>query len=365
MGRQRQIIRVSVVGIVANVLLVAFKALVGFFSGSIAIMMDALNILTDALSSVLTIIGTKLAGKAPDKKHPYGYGRIEYVTSITVACIVLVAGLSAFKESVDRIRNPEVSEFTAVSLIIVAVAVVAKYVLGRYVKAQGQKLNSESLVASGTEAFFDAIVSLSTLAAAAVALIFHVDIEGFLGVAISILIMKAGLEILVESLGCIIGNRVDGQLIENVKEKVTSFPEVHGVYDVVLHQYGPGKYMGSAHVEVDDTLTAGDIHRLTRRITEGVYLQYGIILTVGIYASNTDTPEAAQIKGDLVQIVSEYPEVLQMHGFYLDAEAKTVSFDLVLDFSAEHPDEVQLEILDKISSKYPTYSFYVILDMDF
>ncbi len=365
MERQRNIVRVSIIGIAVNLLLVAFKAVVGLVTGSIAIIMDAVNNLSDALSSVITIVGTKLAGKAPNKKHPYGYGRIEYVTSITIAVIVLLAGVSSFTESFKRILNPETAHYSAVSLLIIAVAVVVKFLLGRYVKNQGHKNNSDSLIASGQDAVFDSAISLSTLAAAAISILFHINVEGWLGVAISVVIVKAGVEILMDSLSSIIGNRVDGELIDNMKTLISSYPDVDGVYDLVLHQYGPQEYIGSVHVEVDDNLTAKEIHKMTRLITKDVYKHFGIFLTIGIYASNTDTNEFAQMKADLRELLSTREEVLQMHGFYVDSDAKVVTFDLILDFNTPDPAAVRDEIANKMREMYPDYRFYIILDKVF
>ena len=168
MDRSQSIVRVSVIGIAANVALAVFKAAVGLLAGSIAVVLDAVNNLSDAFSSVVTIIGTKLANRPPDRKHPYGHGRIEYVSSVAIAIIVLLAGVASFRESVDAILHPEKADYTLVTVIVVAAAVVVKLILGRFVKKSGEKLRSESLVASGTDAFFDAIVSATTLLGAAV-----------------------------------------------------------------------------------------------------------------------------------------------------------------------------------------------------
>ena len=157
-NRDKVIVRTSIVGIVANIFLAAFKAVVGILSHSIAVVLDAVNNLSDALSSVITIVGTKLAGKLPDKKHPLGYGRIEYLSAMIVAAIVLYAGITSLVESVKKIIHPEKADYSAVALIIIASAVVVKLILGRYVKAQGEKVNSSALVASGADASFDAIL---------------------------------------------------------------------------------------------------------------------------------------------------------------------------------------------------------------
>lgn len=365
MERGKKIIQTSIIGIGVNLILVVFKAVVGAMTGSIAIIMDAVNNLSDALSSIITIIGTKLAGKNPDKKHPYGYGQIEYVSSVTISVIVLAAGFTSLKESFNKILHPKAADYTAVSLVIIAVAVLVKYMLGRYVKGVGKEYNSESLVASGTDAVFDSVISLSTLVAALPAMLWGISIEGWLGIFIAIIILKAGVEILMDSLGGIIGARVDNELSAKLKKCISDYPDVLGVYDLILHRYGPERIIGSVHVELPDNMTAREIHSLSRNITEDVYRDYNIILTVGIYASNTTDEKYADMKSKLSELVSGYPEILQMHGFYVDTNRMVVSFDLIIDFESENINEICEQLVNKMKKLYPKYDFAVILDSDF
>lgn len=365
MERNRKIIQVSIVGILVNLVLVGFKAFVGFITGSIAILMDAVNNLSDALSSAITIIGAKLAGKAPDKKHPYGYGQVEYVSSVTVAVIIVLTGLTSFRGSLEKIIYPEAANYTPVSLIIIAVAVFVKFALGKYVKSQGEKYQSESLIASGTDAVFDSVISFSTLAAAGASLLFDISIEGWLGIIIAVLIFKAGIEILLESLGYIIGARVDSSLAVELKTHICEYPQVRGAYDLILHRYGPERIIGSVHIEVADELTAREIHSLSYSISEDMYINYGIIMTIGIYASNTSDDLVAQMKSKLDGLVKQYPEILQMHGFYVDEEKMAVSFDLIIDFNSERKQQIKDEVLTAMSETYPEYKFRAILDNDF
>ena len=364
MERDKKIIRTSVLGIGVNVVLVVFKALVGFLANSIAVIMDAINNLTDALSSVITIIGTKLSGKKPDKKHPYGHGRVEYITSIIIAFIVLAAGVSAIYQSVLKIITPEKADYKYYSIIVISVAVVVKFVFGAYVKKVGKSLNSSSLVASGTDAFMDAILSFSTLVAALISMLCGVDPEGWFGALIGLFILKSGVEILTEPLSSIIGKRADGDLTERLKKTVLSFDGVNGVYDMTLHNYGPTRIIGSVHIEVDDEMTARDIHKLSRNISVCVYQEFGIILTVGVYASGNTSEKANAIKTELERIIAETPSVLQMHAFFFDEEQKSVSFDLIVSFDAD-AEEVRNKIVKDISALYPDYSYFVILDTDF
>ena len=294
------------------------------------------------------IIGAKLAGRAPDKNHPYGYGRIEYFSSVIIAAIVLWAGITALMESWPKIFHPDVTNYTTVSLIIIAVAVVVKFVLGQYVKRVGEDINSQALVAYGGDAFFDSILSLSTLVAAIISLYFHISLEGILGVIISIVIIKASIDMLRETLDSMIGARVDSDLSKKIKKSISEVPGVYGAYDLSLHNYGPEDMQGSVHIEVDDTLTALDIHKLTRTIQNKIYSEFSIGLTVGIYARNDKYEE---VRKDLDNIINEYEEVLEIHGFIVLEEMNLVMFDIIVDFDADR-NKIKKEILEKIKAKH-------------
>ena len=365
MERDKIIINTSIKGIVVNIILVIFKAIIGLFANSIAIILDAVNNLSDALSSIITIIGTKLARKAPDKKHPYGHGRIEYFASVIIAVIVLVAGLTSFKESVLKIISPEETNYTVISLIIISVTVITKFVFGKYVKNVGDKVNSSSLKASGTDAFFDAILSFSTLVAGIISIIWNLNIEGFLGIIIAIIIIKSSIEILKETIDNMIGTRIDQNLAKNIKDTINQFDNVNGTYDLILHNYGPNDVMGSAHIEVPDEITAKDIHVLTRTIETKIYKEFGIILTLGVYASNTRSKDSLEIKKSIESIIKDYDSILQMHGFYIDDLNKTVMFDLIIDFEEKETERIKNEIINKLKEKYPKYNYSIIIDNDF
>ena len=360
MTRQEKIVKTSVIGIVVNLILVVFKAFVGIVTNSIAITLDAVNNLTDALSSIITIIGAKLANRAPDKNHPYGYGRIEYFSSVIISAIVLWAGITAFMESWPKIFTPDVTNYTTVSLFIVAVAVVVKFVLGRYVKKVGEDINSQALVASGSDAFFDAILSFSTLVAAIISIFFNISLEGILGVIISIVIVKASIDMLRETLDNMIGSRVDSELSRKIKSSITEFPEVYGAYDLSLHNYGPESMQGSVHVEIDDTITALEIQNLSREISLKIFKEFSITLTVGIYARND---KFSDIRNDLYEIASKYSEILEIHGFIVYEEQKLITFDIIVDFDADR-DKVKNNILDEIKNKHPEFKYVIIDDYD-
>ena len=303
-NREKTVVKTSIISICANLVLVGFKAAIGLLSNSIAIISDAVNNLSDALSSIITIIGTKLAGKAPDKKHPYGYGRIEYITSFIVSAIVLYAGIIAFIESVKKIITPEEVDYNITTLIILVAGIIVKFVLGLYVKKKGRVIKSDSLIASGADAFNDAILSISVLASAIVYMIFNINLEAYIGALVSIFIIKTGIELIKESIDNVLGTRIESSLAKSIKKEVLKEKDVKGAFDLVLNDYGPDKYLGSIHIEVDDTLTVADIDKISRRITKQVLQKFGVILhTIGVYSINTKDKNIIEAKRKVEKIV--------------------------------------------------------------
>lgn len=363
--REKVIVRTSIVGIVANVLLVAFKAAVGLAANSIAIVLDAVNNLTDALSSVITILGAKLAGKKPDKDHPLGHGRYEYLSAMVIVAIVLYAGITSLIESVKKIITPEVADYSMVTLIIVAAAIIVKVVLGRYVSAKGKQVDSGSLIASGKDALFDAAISTSVLAAAIVYLLTGISLEAYVGVIISIVIIKAGYDMLRETLDDILGHRPEAELSKGIKRTVCADPDVLGAYDLLLDSYGPDLTIGAVHVEVRDTMTAAEIDAMTRRLQAAVFEEHHIVLaTVGIYSRNTTSDEIVEMRSTITRTVMSHEGVIQMHGFYVDTEKKLVSFDVIIDFETKNRRELYEHIVGDVQELYPDYQFNIALDVD-
>ena len=363
--RQKVIVRTSIIGIAANILLAAFKAFVGLAANSIAVVLDAVNNLTDALSSVVTILGTKLANRAPDKDHPLGHGRYEYLSAMVIVAIILYAGITSFVESVKKIITPEVPDYSTVALIIIAAAVVVKIVLGLYVQSKGKQVNSASLVASGKDALFDAIISASVLAAAVIFIFTGFSLEAYVGVLISIMIVKAGIEMLNETLDDILGHRPASELSLGIKKTVCQEPLVHGAYDLLIDDYGPDLTIASIHVEVDDVLTAAEIDALTRRLQQTVYAEHGVVLaTVGIYSRNTSDDAIASMRSEITRLVMSHDDVLQLHGFFVNEESKTVTFDLIIDFANADRQQLYQHIYEDVQTAYPDYTFAITLDRD-
>ena len=363
--RSQHIIFASVIGIATNLLLAIGKAIVGFITGSIAIVLDAVNNLSDALSSLVTIIGTRLAEKPADKKHPLGHGRIEYLTATVIAVLVLYAGITALIESVKKIITPHTPEYSLVPLALIAVAVIVKIILGRYVQSVGKRVNSDALCDSGTDAVLDAWITASTLAAGFIFLLWGIRLEAFLGAIISLFIIKSGIEMLRHTISQILGERVESELSLSIKKTICAFEQVHGAYDLILHSYGSNTLIGSVHIEVQDSMTALQLDELSRKIQKSVYETHSVILTgIGIYSVNTSNPHVAEVRQTVQNIVQSKQHILQMHGFYVNLEAKQINFDIIIDFAAPDRLAIYNAIVQEVQARYPDFAINIALDTD-
>ena len=362
--RENIILRTSCIGILVNLLLAGFKAVVGFSTNSIAILMDALNNLSDVLSSVITVAGAKLADRNPDFEHPFGHGRYEYLSALVISIIIFYAGVTAMVESVKKILDPEVPEYTTASLVLLAVAVIVKIILGRYVKRKGAEADSGALIGSGSDALFDAVLSFSVLVAALIYLGCGVSLESYVGTVIACFILKSGFGMLRDTLNEILGERPDPLLVRQIKNLLVEEPEIRGAYDLMINNYGPGRNYASVHIELPDVMTVEQVDRLTHRIHEKVFKATGVHLSgVTVYSYNTRDPEAAQMREQVSQLVMKHPWALQVHGFYVDRTKKTMRFDVVVTFGRDREPLIQ-ELQQEITRLYPDYQVSVDIDRD-
>ncbi len=361
-SREENIIKTSIIGIIANIILTLFKIFVGTVSGSIAIILDGVNNLSDALSSVITIIGMYLSSKPPNRKHPYGYGRIEYFTALIIAAIIITAGVESFIESVHKIISPTNVSYSLIAFVIMIVAIIVKLLLGRYTVKKGEENNSESLINSGKDASFDAIVTTATLISAVIFILFHINLDGILGAIIGIVIIKAGIEMILDSLSEILGKRVNEELSENIHKDVEKFDKVQGAYDLVLNNYGPENYIGSIHIGVDESLSGKEIYKLSREIQGEILKKYGIFLTIGIYATNSKDPETQEIISSLSEICLSKKNIHQVHGVYVDKESNYIHFDIVVDFDVEDINEYKENLINELLKVFKDYKISIIID---
>lgn len=365
-SRLKAIFQASVVAILVNISLGIFKAIVGIISNSIAITLDAINNFTDAGSSFITILSSSFASKDADKKHPFGYGRIEYLGTLLIAVLILYAGITSLIESIKSIIHPEAPDYSTVSLIIVTVAVIVKFLLTLYITRVGKKVNSDSLIASGKESIGDVAISIATVVAALLFVSFGISIEAWLGAVIALFIVKAGVETLFETVAKILGTGADAALVRDIKKAIVENDAVVGAFDLVLHNYGPDDYLGSVHVEVEDTLPISKFDNISRIIQEDISERFGVYLTaIGLYSVNTMDESIISMREKVRTIALNTEFVNQLHGFYVDKERKNMRFDIVISLEAEDRRKVYRDVIEKVEKEYPEYTVKAGMDMDY
>lgn len=361
--REQIITTASFVGVAANVALVGIKMLAGVATSSIAIILDAVNNLTDAISSIVTLIGTKLAGRKPDREHPYGHGRAEYLTALIVTIIILFTGIMAFCESVGKIVDPGSVDYSFWTLGLVTIAVIVKIWLGFYVKRQGNKVNSSPLIAAGQDALMDAFLSFATLLAGILNLVFGWRLEGWIGIMIACLIIKTALSMMSETTTAMLGQRTDIKMAQKIRKYLLNNDTVQAVYDLALHDYGPTNLVGSAKIQVSSSLTAIEIHKITQKLEAEILRKYDVAMTIGIYAQNSDA-ESEMIWQTIKKLVAAMPEILQVHGLLVESQKKRVYFDAVIDWQEENPKKAVRNLVKELESKHPEYTFTGNIDVD-
>ena len=327
--------------------------------------MDAVNNLSDALSSVITIVGTKLSQRPADRKHPFGFGRIEYFSAIIIAVIVLSAGITSLIESVKKIFDPTEPSYTTTTLVVIVVAIVVKLILGQYVKRKGEQLKSDALIASGSDALFDAVITLATLVSAGVMLLWGVSLDGILGALISIVIIKAGIEMLASPVNELLGTSISADYAKQIQKEVSDFEGVHGVFDLILHNYGPDVKIGSLHINVYDTMSAHDIHGLTRKISTYLFEKHSIITTVGIYAVATGENRRTELQSKVMQSLAAHKDIVQVHGFYYSEKDKYLSIDIVPDISVHDDAALVSQLTNEIQPLVPDTQVAVVVDHNY
>lgn len=363
--RSRRIFRTSIVGILANVSLAVLKALVGLVARSVAITLDAVNNLTDALSSVITIVGLRLASKPADREHPYGHGRIEYFSAIVIAALVIGAGVSSLWESIRKVGSTEHASYEPVMLVVLVGAVVVKLFLSWLYRRVGKETSSDSLSASGADAGFDALISVGTLVSAGVSMAWGIDLDAWLGIVIALAIIKGGWDLLMRPVNALVGEPQDEGLCRSIKADIEAFPGVQGAYDLVLHSYGPGHALGSVNIGVADTMSAHEIGDLTHHIDRLIRSKYGIELTVGVHPIVTGDPELMRQVDEVRDICSSYLGVREVHGIYIDPHDRDLSVDVIADFDVSNPQYLRAEIVSRLKEGWPDYEVEVDIDRDF
>lgn len=365
-ARNRKIIKTSIIGIIANFILVIFKVAVGFLSGSIAIILDAVNNLSDTLSSIVTIAGVKFANRAPDKNHPLGHGRFEYLGTAMIATVISYIGFTAIFESIGKIINPNEVNYTFITFLVVSVSVIIKILIGHYYKKIAKQVDSDSLKNSGFDAMMDALISAATIVAGLIYVIWGISIEAYLATLISVFIIYSGFRMLRESFSVILGERVDSDLSRRIKQAICEIDGVYGAYDLLIHDYGTGRSYASVNIDVLDTLSVVEVDDISREVRHLVGQRFRIyVSSVGIFPINTKDKHTVEVRNNIKAMMLMNDHIRQIHGFRIDEKAKEITFDVVIDFSVKDQNALRRRIIKELKRVYPDYHFVISIDLDF
>ena len=364
-SREGIIAGTSGLGIIVNLLIAAIKVILGLLANSIAIISEGVNNASDALTSVLTLVGTKLAGKKPDKKHPFGYGRIEYLTSLIIAIAILITGFEMITSSVELIFNPEPMDISIAALLAVAISAVIKFFLGIYTIKQGKRADSGALTAVGLDCRNDSFVSVVTIASAIIFLVFDFSIDAYVGIFTSLIILKAGFEVLKDTVSELLGKPGDEELAEKLYKEIRSTEGVLGAADMMLHNYGPDAYSGSVNIEMDHEMTVGEIYEILHALQLRIMYEHKVTMVFGIYAVDNDHEDVKAIRKTVADFVLAQEHVKSFHAVYLDPNSPKIYCDLIVDYDLADWDALREEFAAYMAERFPENEIVLTVETEF
>ncbi len=364
-SREGVITMTSGLGIVVNILIAALKVLVGAATASIAIISEGVNNATDAATSVLTLVGAKLSSRRPTEKHPFGYGRIEYLTGLIIAALILFTGFELLTESVKLIFNPSPLALTEVTLVIIAVTALIKFLLGVYTIKKGKSVSSDSLTAVGIECRNDSFVSLITLLSAGIFLIFDFSVDAYAGILTSAIVLKAGFDVLKETVSNLLGKSGDHELAITLYRMIVGTEGILGAADMMLHNYGPDAYSGSVNVEIRHDENIGDIYRRIHALQLKIMHEYHVTMVFGIYAVDDKTEEARQMRRVIGSFVAEREHIKSFHALYHDQSENRIYCDFIVDYALRDYEGLEREFLAYMKEHYPEDSIELTVETEF
>lgn len=355
----------SGLGIVVNILIAVTKVVIGLLASSIAIVSEGVNNAADAMTSVLTLVGTKLAGKHPDQKHPFGYGRIEYLTSLIIATLILVTGIEMLSSSVKLIFAPEELSISYLSLVIVAVSAVVKYFLGVYTIKMGKKADSGALEAVGLECRNDSFISVVTILSAVVFLVFHVSIDAYVGIFTSLLIIKAGVDVLKDTVSELLGRPGEKELAATLYKEIRHTKGIINAADMMLHNYGPDYFSGSVNVEIDHKMTVGEVYGFLHELQLRIMQEYHVVMVFGIYAVDNDHEYVRELRKRIGRFVAQTEHVKSYHAVYLDPSSDNIYCDLVVDYDLRNWNDLDASFKAYMKEYYPSREIQLTIETEF
>ena len=350
--REGIIVTTSGMGILVNLLIAVTKIVVGLISSSIAIISEGANNAGDALSSVMALIGAKLAKKHPDEKHPFGYGRIEYLCGLVIAVVILVTGIELLIGSAKRIFHPETLHISYIALVLVALSAAVKFFLGNYTVRMGRKVGSTALEAVGTDCKTDCFASIITIVSALIFLVFKWNVDAYAGVITSLLLIKAGVEALRETLSEILGRPGDKELAAKLYKEIRSTNGILAAVDMMLHNYGPEAWSGSVNVEIDHKKTVGEIYQFLHELQLRIMHEYHVTMVFGVYAVDYDGEYMKELRKTIAGFIRKQEHVKSFHAVYIDQRSDKIYCDFIVDYELKDWEELKKEFEQYMAEKY-------------
>ena len=364
-SREGTVVTVSGLNILVNLIFAAIKVVIGLAVSSIAIVSEGVNNATDSATSLITIVGTKLSAKHPTEKHPFGFGRIEYLTSLLISVLILFTGAELMESSVKRIFEPQEMSISYVTMAIIAVSALVKLALGLYTIKEGRRVDSSSLVALGTECRSDSVVSVITLVTALVFLVFHVSLDAYAGIIMSLIVLKAGFEVLKETLSDILGQAGEKELAQELYRIIRAEPLVLNAADMMLHNYGPDAYSGSVNVEIDHSKTVEEVYAALHELQLRIMHEKHITMVFGIYAVDGDHAQIRQLREQVAAFVRQQEHVTSYHALYIHPNGKDLYVDLVVDYDLADWEALRKEFTAYMAELYPDKHLELVIETNY
>lgn len=359
----------SVVGIFCNVLLFVVKGAVGFFLHSVSVMADAFNNLSDAGSSVVGLVGVRMASKPADEEHPFGHGRIEYIAALVVSFLVLQVGFTFFKDSIRKIQNPEELKFQAVSVIILVLSIGVKLWMGMFNKKLGKKIDSKVMMATATDAMGDVVTTTATIASVLFFKITGINIDGIVGIGVSLVVMWAGIGIAKDTLEPLIGEAVAPEEYVRISRFVEKYEGIVGSHDLIVHNYGPGRSMASIHAEVPNDVDIEVSHEIIDRIERDAAKRLGIFLVIHMDPVETKDEHVLEVRHQVEQILDAVDSRVSIHDFRMvdGKEQINLIFDMVVPFeySTQKQNELKMTLRKLLQMADKRYQCVITIERSY
>lgn len=352
-------------GIVINCLLFIGKLIVGLISGAVSVAADAFNNLSDAGTSVVSVAGYKLAAAPPDREHPFGHGRAEYIAGFVVSAAIIFTAFEICSESLTKIFNPEELHPDMVSVAVLCVSILIKLYMFAYNRRIGKLTNSVTMRAVAVDSLSDCAATLAVIAALVIYIVWGIDLDGYIGLFISVLILRAGISAAKESIAPLLGMKADDELIEGIRQTVLAYENIVGVHDLIVHNYGVNKYVISLHTELPADLSFTDAHETVDRIETELREKYSAIVTIHMDPVYEETPETEGFKAEVISIISSVESSAEMHDFRVTERGgrRVLIFDVEVPFGLSiSDDELKQRISGKITEYDPSLSSIITID---